>query len=722
MKQVLQYNREKHPRVAEIPSPQLKGPGLVVGNRCSLISVGTERQMIEVSQLSLLGKARQRPDIVKQVFSKLKTEGITSTYNKVMGRLNSPVPLGYSSAGIVRQVHASIENWTVGERVACAGYGYACHAETVYVPVNLAVKIPDNVANEEACFVTLGAIAMQGIRVADVRLGERVAVIGLGLLGQITCMLLAAAGCRVLGIDIDRSKVELALNAGAEGVFTANGHEAEWALDATSGRGVDATIITAASDTATPLETAGRICREKGIVTVVGAVKLEVPRKTYYEKELDLRLSRSYGPGRYDYNYEEAGQDYPYGYVRWTENRNMESFLQLISCGKINVKQLITHRFDLDQANRAYDLISGDSTEKYLGVILRYVESAKSRFLTPKSRIEKPIRLQGNARIGVGFIGAGSFASGVLLPSIRSIESFEPVAILSGSGISAAAAADRFGFSKAASSLSEILDDSSIKTVFIANRHDQHAPFVIESLARGKPTYVEKPLCLSRGELEQISRAYDSASVPLMVGFNRRFSHLVEKIRESIKEIRYPLSMHYRINAGYIPSENWIQDPGSGGGRIIGEICHFVDLLSFLSSSRPAKISAEALSMPDDRYRSDDNLQIMIRFDSGSVGSINYMASGSKNMGKEYLEILGGGTAITLDDFRVLTIANEKGKAITRLRTQDKGHRKMLELWSYYLLAGLGSPIPFEQIVDATAATFDIIDSLMEGQAKWLNV
>ena len=720
MKQLLQYNRQKGPRIVDVPPPQMKSRGLLVANRCSLISVGTERQMIEVSQMSLLSKARARPDMVKQVIGKMKTEGITSTYNKVMGRLNAPTPLGYSCAGLVERVHSAIENYVPGDRVACAGFGYASHAEEVFVPANLAVKIPDNVTFEEASFVTLGAIAMQGVRIADVRLGETVAVIGLGLLGQITCMLLAASGCRVLGIDIDADKTRLGVRMGAEAAFVADGFEQVPVANFTAGHGVDAVIITAASDSARPIETAGQICRDRGRVIVVGAVKMDVPRKAFYDKELELRLSRSYGPGRYDYHYEEAGNDYPYGYVRWTENRNMQSFLQLISAGRVNVRNLITHRFDIKEAEKAYDLISGKTEQKYLGIVLNYSEDVENKPDISDS-LPGPIFLSGEpGKVGVGFVGSGNFASGVLLPNIASIKSYQPVSIMSGSGVTAVSSAARFGFGNSASDFGEMLDNPDITCLFIANRHDQHAKYVVEALNRQKAVFVEKPLCLNSDQLENIRLAYHGSGVPLMVGFNRRFAPFVERIKEALKGSNYPLSMHYRINAGFIPSGTWIQDQESGGGRIIGEVCHFVDLLSFLASSRPIKISAESLAMPDERFRSDDNLQVMIRFADGSVGSINYISSGNEAASKEYLEIFGGGMAITIDDFKNLTIVDEKGKRLESRGSQDKGHRKTLELWAYYLGTGLGSPIPFEEIVHSTEATFEILNSLASGEAVWM--
>jgi len=719
MKQLLQHNREKRPRVVGVPTPQMKGAGLIVDNRCSLISVGTERQMIELSQMSLVGKARQRPDLVKQVLAKAKSEGIAATYNKVMGRLKAPTPLGYSTAGKVTQVHSAVDKFAVGDRVACAGFGYASHAETIYVPANLSVKIPEGVSYEEASFVTLGAIALQGVRVADVRLGETVTVIGLGLLGQITCMLLEASGCRVIGIDIDKSKLALAEKCGAELALESDSATVQRVIDATSGQGCDTVIITAATESAGPVETAGEICREKGSVVVVGAVKMDVPRPAYYNKELQLKLSRSYGPGRYDYNYEEAGHDYPFGYVRWTENRNMESFLKLIANEKINVKQLITHRFDIADAERGYDLISGRTDETCMGVVLNYPESD-----SPEKAIPRPEKLtasDGSAnRLKIGFVGAGNFAMGVLLPHIQAIKAYQRKALLSGSGVSATTAAERFDFERTVSTVEDILGDPRIGTVFVANRHDQHAELVIRSLENGKATFVEKPLCLTEEELERIIATYHKGAAPLMVGFNRRFAPNVAKIKESLKSVRHPLSMHYRINAGFIPSNTWLQDAESGGGRVIGEVCHFIDLLGFITESRPIKVYAESLSMPDGRYRNDDNLQITIKFENGSVGTINYVASGNSLVSKEYLEIFGGGTAIKMDDFKSLTIADEKGIHMNKKGAQDKGHYKMLERFSQTLDENDASPIPFEQLIDSTRATFAVLDSLSRGEARWM--
>ncbi len=722
MKQLLQYNREKAPRVESVPEPQMKGKGIIVDTVASLISVGTERQMIELSQKSLVAKARQRPDMVRQVIEKARTEGLVSTYNKVVSRLKTPTPLGYSSAGTVREVHSAVDRFSIGQRVACAGFGYAAHAQTAFVPSNLAVAIPDKVSFEEASFVTLGAIALQGVRVSDVRLGETVAVIGLGLLGQLACQLLTASGCRVIGLDLDQWKIDLAVKHGLTAGLLSDSSAPARILDLTGGRGVDAVIITAASESSGPVELAGEIAREKGRVVVVGAVKMELPRQPYYMKELELRLSRSYGPGRYDYQYEESGHDYPHAYVRWTENRNMESFLQCLADGRVNVKDLISHRYDITDAEKAYNLILNQSDEKPLGVLLTY-PAVPSRYASIRDAVSHSFGAKSSVdgRIGVGFIGAGNFATGVLLPNMMTMEDYRLSAIMSGSGVSASSAASQFKFDRTVEHPSEILNDPDIAAVFIASRHDQHAALVAESITSGKSTFVEKPLCLNEEELIAIETACENSGARLMVGFNRRFAPLVTKIKQAVELVNFPLSMHYRINAGFIPANHWVQDAETGGGRVIGEVCHFIDLMSYLTDALPVRVFAEALTMPDSRFRADDNLQIMLKFSDGSVGTINYVASGNKLMPKESLELLGGGIAVRLDDFKTLSIADSKGLRMTKERNQDKGHQSMLKRWASVITRGEVSPIPFESIAATTRATFAVMKSLSIGEPIWLS-
>ncbi|MGH8014789.1 MAG: Gfo/Idh/MocA family oxidoreductase, partial [Candidatus Zixiibacteriota bacterium] len=426
-----------------------------------------------------------------------------------------------------------------------------------------------------------------------------------------------------------------------------------------------------------------------------------------------------YGPGRYDYNYEESGHDYPYGYVRWTENRNMQSFLELISSDRININRLITHRFCIDKADEAYELISRKTGEIILGVVLNYPEKIAKPKLDLTGIYAIPEKAINRMQIGIGFVGAGGFASGVLLPNLKKISTLRLVSIMSGSGVSAVTGADTFGFERTVSSYEQMLIDKNVNALFIANRHHQHAEFVLKAVKAAKPVFVEKPLCLNLSELVQIVGEYKKNPVPNMVGFNRRFAPLIQKMKSALIENNYPLSIHYRINAGFIPTNHWIQDEETGGGRIIGEVCHFVDLLCFLTGAKPVKVSAESLAMPDEQYRSDDNIQVMLRFSDGSVGTINYVASGNKLMPKEYLEVFGGGLAMRMDDFKTLSIAGQKGITMDKSNSQDKGHKAMLESWANCLVTGTESPISIAEIVTTTQSTFDIISSLQRGEAIW---
>ena len=451
---------------------------------------------------------------------------------------------------------------------------------------------------------------------------------------------------------------------------------------------------------------------------MVGAVSMDIPRKAYYDKELSLKLSRSYGPGRYDYQYEEAGNDYPFGYVRWTENRNMIAFLDMISRGKINIAQLISHRFDISDAENAYKLIAGETEETFTGVILTYPEQ---KLISPMIDTSVSMTPETTHPTTIGFIGTGGFATGVLLPKMKEIDAYTLEAVMSGSGISAANAVDRFGFTRTEDSAANILHDKSIGTVFIANRHNQHAELVIKALQHNKNVFVEKPLCMNRDELERIIATYQTNPAHVMVGYNRRFAPQIQKIKAALAGRVHPLSMHYRINGGFIPSNSWLQDPESGGGRIIGEACHFIDLLTYITESPVIKVTADSLAMPDDRYRSDDNLQIMLRFGDGSVGTINYVASGSNRVNKEYLEIFGDGQAFLLDDFKTLSIAGNGKLTIDKSRAQDKGHQRMLERFAGALQNNEATPIGFDEIINSTVATLAVLDCLATGEAQWLN-
>lgn len=725
MKQVVQNLGSGEVVVLDVPAP-LPAPGQVlVATRASLVSAGTERMIVDFAQKNLLDKARSRPDLVKQMWEKAQMQGLMTTWEAARNRLDQPMALGYSSAGVVIEAGAGVEGFQPGDPVACAGGGYAVHAEVVTVPVNLLTPLPQAVAFDQAAFTTLGAIALQGVRLAEVELGEMVAVIGLGLLGQMTCQMLRAAGCRVVGMDLQQGRVDLALRLGLHAGTTSVEEMDALCRSYTGGHGADAVLITADTKSNQPVEMAGQIARDKGVVVAVGAVGLTLPRKVYYEKELDFRISRSYGPGRYDPAYEERGQDYPYAYVRWTEGRNMAAFADLVASGAVDVVSLISHRFPLAEAPAAYALITG-SAEPYLGVILTYADATQperpSRLIQlapppvpPSLRPSPPSGQVGTVSLAV--LGAGNFANATLLPAIKDLPGLELTGIASRGGLSARASAGRFGFRFCASDEDELLHYPAINTVAILTRHDQHARQAVAALAAGKHVFVEKPLCLSGAELEQIRLAYELAQTPtfspmLMVGFNRRFAPFVVAIRSAFATVREPLVMHYRFNAGFLPPDHWVNDPVQGGGRLLAEACHAIDLLFHLAASPVSQVMVHAL--PDgDRY-SHDNLSITLAFANGSLGVVNYLANGSRRMSKERLEVFGGGLSAALDDFRTLEVYGSSGRSAQRARLrQDKGHRRQWQVIVTHLTSGGPAPIPVPDILHSTRVALAAQQSLL---------
>jgi predicted dehydrogenase/threonine dehydrogenase-like Zn-dependent dehydrogenase len=733
MKQLMKSLRSGKTGVLEVPPP-LASPGLLrIRAAVSLVSAGTERMVVDFAEKTLLQKARARPDLVRQTLQKAQREGILTTLEALHSRLAQPMSLGYSSAGTVIDVGAGVSQFAPGQRVACAGAGYAVHAEVVAVPKNLVVKIPDNVDFESAAFTTLGAIALHGIRLAEVKLGEAVAVIGLGLLGQLTVQLLKAAGCAVIGLDLQPQRAELARQMGADAVATSPeefaGHCSQWS----KGYGADAVVITADSKSNEPLEVAGKVARDRGLVVLVGVVGLTIPRTIYFGKELVFRISRSYGPGRYDLGYEEKGHDYPIGYVRWTENRNMQAFLALLASGKVNVQPLITHRFPIVEAAKAYELITGKKEEPFLGVLLTYPETAdlKGKIVLKEGTLPSPARPDALERVRLGLLGAGSFANNTLLPALKGIANLDLVGIASGAGFSARATGDRFGFAYCASDIQEILADPAINTVAILTRHHLHAPLVISALEAEKHVFVEKPLCLTMAELEAVVAAYEASQkggpspearlTPyVMVGFNRRFAPFILELKRHLARIPGPLMLHYRVNAGYIPQTHWVQDPEQGGGRLLGEGCHFIDLLLYLAGS-PVRL-VKAYALPDLGRYCQDNLMITMEFTNGSLGALTYVANGNKDLGKEYLEVFGGGLAARMDDYRILDIRheNKRIKRVARLR-QDKGHRAEWQVLTDYLTGKGPVPIPFAEAVLSTYTTLAANLSLQQGQPLPLN-
>jgi len=714
MKQLLQNIHNGVTEVVEVPIPQVQAGMALVHTRASLVSAGTERMLVEFAGKSLVGKALSRPDLVRQVLDKAHREGILSTVEAALNRLDQPMSLGYSSSGVIEAIGEGMQGFKVGDRVACAGGGYAVHAEYALVPHNLLASLPDNVDFDSAAFTTLGAIALHGFRLSQPQLGETVGVIGLGLLGLLAIGIARAAGCQVFGVDLDETRVALAQQMGATAVLRSQAVDA--AQSFTHGRGFDHVLICADTPTSDPVELAGEIARDRGHVVAIGAVGLTLPRRIYYQKELSLINSRSYGPGRYDPDYEEGGQDYPIGYVRWSEGRNLQAFVELLAEQHLDVKSLITHRFPIENAPEAYDLITGKTNQSFLGVLLTYPDTTSSVVKSqtayePVKKASLPITGVNAVRLGV--LGAGNFANAVMLPSLKKIPSIELVAITSGSGFNAQYASKKFGFKYTAASENEILQDPQVNTVSILTRHHLHAEQVIRALQAGKHVFCEKPLATTHEQLVQIKNQILSLenSPLLMVGFNRRFAPLARKLYDFIKLRQEPLVANYRINAGNIPLTHWVHDPIQGGGRIIGEGCHFIDFLTFLVGAPPISVYAQAL--PDDgRYR-EDNVVMVFTFADGSLGTVNYLANGDKAYPKERVEVFAGGRVAELDDFRTLEMVHQGKRQVTRstLR-QDKGHRTEWEVLSAAILAGGPAPIPYNQLLGVTEATFATMEAL----------
>ena len=713
MRQVLQYARDGKIEVAEVPTPKLLPGCALVRIAASLVSAGTERAAAEFAGKNLLQKASARPDLVRDVLTKVRRDGVFSAVQAVRSRLDQPLAVGYSSAGTVIAVHESVQDITVGDRVACAGAGYATHAEIACVPSLLMAPIPNDsdVSFEEAAFSTVGAVAMHGIRTANAQVGELAAVIGLGLLGQLTVQILKAAGCRVIGLDLMQSRAALAKNLGADCTTTDASSFVELCFGRSHGRGADAVLITAETPSSDPVNLAAEAARDRGVVVAVGTVGMNLERKLYYGKELDFRVSRSYGPGRYDAAYEQKGRDYPIGYARWTENRNMEAFLELLADRKLDVRSLITHRVPIEHAPDAYDIISGNRDEPFLGVVITYPAGAQ-----PNARLEvvaRKGRIYADFRepMRIGMLGAGNFAMNTLLPAIKRVDGIELTGVCAANGSHARHAAEKFGFQYCSTDEAEIINDPAVNTIVIATRHHLHAPPVLAALQAGKHVFCEKPLCLSEDDLTEIVRTYNRGESHLMLGFNRRFAPMVREIKSFLLRGEAPLSMHYRINAGALPTDHWINDPEQGGGRILGEVCHFIDLLSFVAGSPPIDVHTRAVAARN------GNVVMNLNFANGSHGTISYLADGDRSYPKERLEVFGGGSIAVLDDFRRLELIRHGKKKVIRSRLrQDKGHRSEWEAFSSAIRSGGESPIPFSEIVTTTLATLRAVQSLSSGE------
>ena len=703
MKQLIQSFKTGELGVFDVPAPICQENGCLVKTNISLVSAGTEKMLVDFAKKSILAKAKDRPDLVKQVLDKMKKEGVKNTLEKVFTKLDTPIPLGYSLAGEVIEVGKNVNEFNIGDRVACGGAGYANHAEINYVPKNLMVKIPSSVDDIDASFVTVGAIALQGVRQANPLLGEKIAVMGLGLIGQLTVQLLKANGCKVIGSDIDPDKLKLAKKLGADEVCNAS-ELIEKSNNFSNGYGVDGVIITASALSNQLVIDAGEISRMRGRVVIVGLVGMDIPRDIYYKKELSLKLSMSYGPGRYDPNYEEKGIDYPYDLVRFTEQRNFESFLGLIEEKKITPKELITHQFDFNEAMRAYDLLEGRIKEKYLGIILKYNRNIDLKKEKIVKRNSKPIKSE---KVNIGLIGAGNFTKSVILPTIQKIDGYELVGVCTATGVSAESIGKKYNFKYITTNSKEIFNNNEINSVIITTRHNEHAKLVLDGLKAKKHIFVEKPLAIYEEELEEIKQNYTGESI-LQVGFNRRFSPIIQKIKNKIS---IPIAINYRINAGVIPKDVWIQDREVGGGRIIGEICHFIDTSSYLTNSNVKSLFAINLKKSDKSIPDEDNISIVLNYENGSIATITYYAYGDSSMPKEYLEVFGNGVSIVMNDFRELLIYKNSKLTKEKYSNQDKGFINEFKAFEEAIKNGK-EPISFDSIYNTTKSTFKIIESL----------
>jgi predicted dehydrogenase/threonine dehydrogenase-like Zn-dependent dehydrogenase len=710
MKRLVHSLKGGEMRLAETPQPVARPGQVLIANSFSLVSAGTEKMTIELAQKSLLGKAKERPDQVRRVLEKLRNEGFWNTFDQVRAKLDEPMSMGYSSAGVVLACGEGVQGIRPGDRVASNGP----HAEVVSVPKHLCALVPQGVPMDQAAFTVLGAIALQGVRLSQAALGETVLVIGLGLIGQIAVVLLNASGIRVLGTDPDGSKCELALKMGA--VVAMPGLTVQDVEGATKGLGADAVIITASTTSNAPIELASAAVRKRGRIVLVGVVGLELDRRPFYFKECEFVVSSSYGPGRYDPLYEERGQDYPAAYVRWTEQRNMQAVLDLMGRGALDVSPLITHRFSIDKAQDAYALIT-EAREPYLGILLEYPGASEEKARAANASklvISSPVS---GGKVGLGVVGAGNFARMVLLPAALKSGSMRPVAICSGGGLSAGTTREKHGFETAVENEEAVFAHPGVSAVIIATRHDLHGSQVLQGMAAKKAVFVEKPLCLTVEELASIDSMVtgEGEHPPLMVGFNRRFSPAAESLKTFFSKVQQPLTISIRFNAGQIPSEHWTQDEAVGGGRIIGEACHAIDLATFLAGAPPVRVFAESVGGVTASDITDDQCAITLRHANGTLSSILYTSSGDKGFPKERVEVYGGGKVGVIEDFRkAIGVSAGKTKVLWS-GGQDKGHAEEMRVFGQAVLRGGEWPIPWRDLRAVTLTSILAVRSLREG-------
>jgi len=725
VRQVVQNYNTGELRVEDVPAPVCRAGALVVRTAYSLVSAGTERMKVDQARMSLIAKARARPDKVRQVIQSVRQAGLMETIHKVSERLDALTPLGYSLAGTVVEVGSGIDEFAVGDRVVCAGEGIACHAEFVCVPRNLCAHVSDGVDLKDAAFATVGAIAMNGVRQAGVTLGDSVLVVGLGLVGLLAVELLKAAGCRVMGVDVDSDKLELARRCGADVTLTRDDPALEVTLrQATGGIGPDVAYIAASTRSSDPLALAGRVVRDRGRVVIVGQVAVEADWQTYYHKELSVIMSRSYGPGRYDRNFEQKGLDYPIGYVRWTEQRNLQEFLRLVADGKVRPSDLEPQVFKIEDAPRAYQQLHDSPGRHATGILFEYPADTKlTRHVGAVSSLEgSGFRVQGSGpgasrTVGIGLIGAGNFTTATLIPALKRLPDVRLRVICSAGGLSARSGARRHGFESCASDYRAVLDDPAVHAVVISTRHDTHARFAAEALRAGKHVFVEKPLALNEEQLSEVVVAQQETGRILMPGFNRRFSALSVAVRDAFASRTSPIEIVCRVNAGALKADSWYQDADEGGWRIVSEGCHFVDLIQFLCGSPPVRVFAEMIG-GQVAGGQNDNCVATLKMVDGSIATLAYLANGDPCFDKERVEVYGQGRTALIENFRRAAV--HTGGKVRRLKaaTPGKGHSEEMAAFVQAVRGGGPSPIPIEQSVAATRATFAAARSLTTGQPQ----
>jgi len=696
MKQILQSLKNGVTEITNVPVPQVSAGTLLIKTHKSLVSTGTERMLVDFGKANLLDKARQQPDKVKMVIDKIKTDGLQPTLETVFNKLDQPIPLGYCNVGIVSELGFAVTDFTVGDRVVSNGK----HAEFVCVPKNLCAMVPDNVTDEEAAFTVLSAIALQGIRLANPTLGETVVVTGLGLIGLLTVQLLRANGCRVLGIDVDPQNLAMAEKFGAQTVDLSKGQDPVAIANTFSrGRGVDAVLITASTSSNEPMHQAALMCRKRGRIVLVGVTGLELSRDDFFQKELTFQVSASYGPGRYDPNYEEKGNDYPLGFVRWTEQRNFEAVLDMMSMGVLDVKPLISHRFNIEDALEAYELI--ESRKPSLGILLQYPESKPENLSRTVNLAPNGVQMVTQTK-RVSFIGSGNYATAVLIPTFKKAGAYLQ-SVVSSAGVSGVHAGRKFGFQETTTDPENALLNGDTDAVVITTRHDSHANYVLKAINNNKHIFVEKPLCLNLVELEKIYDAQLHSNRLLMVGFNRRFAPQIQKIKELLTASSGPLSMVMTVNAGAIPADHWTQDLSVGGGRVVGEGCHFIDLLRFLAGVPIVAYKKSVMSS-----QSNDTVTIQLEFENGSIGTVHYFANGPKSFPKERLEVFSGGGVLQLDNYRKLHGYNWPGFKKMNLHRQDKGQYACVSSFVDAIENGKESPIPLDEIIEVSRISIEL--------------